>query len=266
MRPPPWKVGELARHTGVSVRALHHYDRVGLLSPSRRTASGYRLYGADDVARLHRIVSLRQVGLSLAEIAACLRQTGSSPLGAVEQQLARLEEQIERLHDLRRRLLSIAARLRAAEEVSVAELTKIIEVTNMIEKHYTPEQLQQLAARRQELGEEHIREVEQEWPRLIAAVRAEMERGTDPAAAAVQPLARRWMELVREFTSGDPGVARSLRNLYQNEPGAAQQQGLDPAILAYIQRAMAARGAAGGNAGTAGAAGGAAEGSPPPHD
>jgi DNA-binding transcriptional MerR regulator len=245
IKPPPWKIGELARHTGISVRALHHYDRLGLLSPSRRTAAGYRLYGADDIARLQQIVALRQVGLSLAEVAGSLRRAEASPLAAVELQLERLERQIEHLQDLRRRLTGVAARLRAAETVSVAELTKIIEVTNMFEKHYTPEQMEQLAARRQQLGEDHIREVEQEWPQLIAAVRAEMERGAEPASEPVQRLARRWMELVREFTGGDPGVTKSLSNLYRQEPGAAQQQGLDPAIVAYVQRAVAAgRGAA----------------------
>jgi MerR family transcriptional regulator, thiopeptide resistance regulator len=50
-----WKVGTLAKATGLTVRALHHYDHIGLLSPSRRTAAGHRLYTADDVAGLYRI-------------------------------------------------------------------------------------------------------------------------------------------------------------------------------------------------------------------
>jgi DNA-binding transcriptional MerR regulator len=57
MRPPPWKVGELAKRTGVSVRALHHYDEIGLLSPSHRSEAGYRLYTEIDVARLQQIRS-----------------------------------------------------------------------------------------------------------------------------------------------------------------------------------------------------------------
>ncbi|MCH7995122.1 MAG: MerR family transcriptional regulator, partial [Planctomycetes bacterium] len=63
-----WKVGELATQTGVSVRTLHDYDEIGLLSPSQRTGSGHRLYGADDVVRLQQIKSCRQLGFSLAEI------------------------------------------------------------------------------------------------------------------------------------------------------------------------------------------------------
>ena len=58
-----WKVGELAERTGLSVRTLHYYDEIGLLSPSRRTAAGHRLYTAGDVVRLQQIRSLKQPGL-----------------------------------------------------------------------------------------------------------------------------------------------------------------------------------------------------------
>jgi DNA-binding transcriptional MerR regulator len=240
MRPPPWKVGELARHTGLSVRALHWYEEKGLLSPSLRTASGYRLYTAADIARLQQVVSLRQIGLSLEEVGGVLRGAGGSALGVIELQLERLGQEIQRRRDLQRRLQEVAARLRAAEEISVADLTRLIEVMNMFEKHYTPEQLQELAERRRQLGDDHIREVESEWPRLIAAVRAEMERGADPASEPVQQLARRWSALVQEFTGGNPGIASSLQNMHQNEPGVARQQGLDPAIFGYIGRAQRA--------------------------
>lgn len=63
-----WKVGDLAGRTGLSVRTLHHYDEIGLLSPSGRTGSGHRLYSAEDVLRLQRIRSLRALGFSLEEI------------------------------------------------------------------------------------------------------------------------------------------------------------------------------------------------------
>lgn len=65
-------VGELSRLTGVTVRALHHYDEIGLVRPSQRTAAGYRLYDDRDVVRLQRVLVYRELGLSLEEIAAAL--------------------------------------------------------------------------------------------------------------------------------------------------------------------------------------------------
>jgi DNA-binding transcriptional MerR regulator len=67
-----WQVGRLAAATGVTVRALHHYEDVGLLVPSGRTEAGHRLYADADVRRLYRIMALREFGMSLAEIRAAL--------------------------------------------------------------------------------------------------------------------------------------------------------------------------------------------------
>ena len=70
--PQTWKVGALAELTGPTVRALHHYDHVGLLTPSGRSTTGHRLYSADDVARLYRICVLRRLGFPLDRIARVL--------------------------------------------------------------------------------------------------------------------------------------------------------------------------------------------------
>jgi DNA-binding transcriptional MerR regulator len=238
--PTPWKVGELARRTGLSVRTLHYYDEIGLLSPSARTASGHRLYTAGDVARLQQVRSLRQLGLSLGEILDGLRHPGYSPRGVIRRHLERLREQIEQQRRLCRLLEAIMARYGAAEEVSVAELTTTIEVMTMLEKYYDPQQLETLEQRRREIGEERIREVEGEWPRLIAQVRAEMEQGTPPSDPRVQELARRWMGLMREFTGGDPAIAGSVARMYQQEPSVRARSGIDSRMFDYVNQAIAA--------------------------
>ncbi len=241
MRQPPWKIGELAGFTRLSVRALRYYDEIGLLSPSLRSAAGYRMYGAGDVVRLQQIVSLRQLGLPLAQVGEFLRRPDLSPLAIVEAQLARLRQQIDLQQKLHGRLAALAARLRAAETISVAELTQTIQEMNMLDKYFTPDQQTALAERKRQLGDAHIQQVEAEWPRLIAQVRAALDNNADPASEPVQQLARRWMELVREFTGGDPALAASVRTLYTAEPAVATQQGLDPALFAYIQKALAAK-------------------------
>ncbi len=76
------KVGELAKRTGLTVRALHHYDSIGLLRPSGRSEGGYRLYNREDVARLHGIQTLRQMGVPLADVAQLL-DGGASSLPAI---------------------------------------------------------------------------------------------------------------------------------------------------------------------------------------
>src|SRR5205807_254258 len=118
MHPILWKVGELARQTGLSVRTLHWYDEIGLLSPSHRTESGHRHYAAGDVARLQQILSLRQLGFSLEEIRDCLGRPDFSPLRVIELHLARLRGQIALQQRLCDRLMALAIHFRSAEAVS----------------------------------------------------------------------------------------------------------------------------------------------------
>lgn len=88
-----WRVGELSDLTGLSIRTFHHYDQIGLLPPSARTAGGHRLYSADDVATLTMIVILRRAGLPLAEIRSAIADgvTGDDLAALVEEQSRDLE-------------------------------------------------------------------------------------------------------------------------------------------------------------------------------
>src|SRR5690348_4993632 len=83
-----WKAGALAQATGLTVRTLHHYDEIGLLRPSRRLAGGHRLYDAEDVARLYRIIRLRQLGFPLSQVADVLAEPEWQLAPAIERHLA----------------------------------------------------------------------------------------------------------------------------------------------------------------------------------
>jgi DNA-binding transcriptional MerR regulator len=237
------KVGALAKRTGLSVRTLHYYDEIGLLAPSAHSEGGHRLYTAADIARLQQIKSLRQLGFSLEQTRECLSRPDYSPQRVIAAQLARLREQIALQERLCASLEAITRWLAAAETVSVEHFLNAIERMNMTEKYYTPEQLEYLKQRREIVGEARIHEVEAEWPRLMAEVRAEMEQGTDPSDPRVQALAQRWMGLVQEFTGGDPGITQSLKTMYEREQPQDIHASIPPdvhAMYAYVAQAMAA--------------------------
>lgn len=242
-RARPWKIGELARSTGISVRMLRHYDEIGLCSPSSRSASGYRLYSAEDVARLQKIVSLRQVGFSLAEIGELLAGQELPLEQVLELHLDRLDRTIRAQERLRNLLRSVQERVRAAETISTDDFIHIIEATTMFEKYYTPEQLAELKERADELGEEGMMKAQKDWAELGAAVRAEMERGTDPTDPRVQELARRWNDLVRAFTGGNPEIERAVQKVWENEGERLAREygtgGFDAEMGEYIARATA---------------------------
>lgn len=92
-------VGQVAQTFGVTVRTLHHYDEVGLLSPSERSRAGYRLYTADDLERLATIVTYRRLDLPLDEVAALLRGDGST-LEHLRRQRDAVMDKVDELHGL----------------------------------------------------------------------------------------------------------------------------------------------------------------------
>ena len=235
-----WKVGELAKRTGLTVRTLQYYDDIRLLTPSYRTRSGHRLYLGRDIARLQQIVSLRELGFSLDEIRQSTTQPGFSLRNVIQLHVERLKDQIEAQRRLCLRLEAIAQRLDSTGDISVAELIQTIEVTRML-KYFTAEQQEELKARAEAIGTERIRQVEQnEWPELIAEVRSEMDKGTDPTSDRVQELARRWMGLVSEFTGGNSGIAKAASQVWQQEESI---HGYDTSsmreIMGYISKAIA---------------------------
>ncbi len=220
MRENSMKVGALARRTGLSVRALHHYDEIGLLSPSRRTPSGHRLYGATEVRRLQQIASLRQLGLSLEDIRSCLARPEFSLERVLALQIRRMQDEIDRMRRLSARLERLRERLQGGEDVSISEVTLTIEQTTRAERYYSPDQLRALARRAEEVGEARIHAAQGEWQELLDAFARAMASGRDPGSEEVQRLAHRAKRLVEEFTGGDPGIGASLAEMYRKEGGA----------------------------------------------
>ena len=116
-----WKIGALAQATGLTVRALHHYDHIGLLRPSERTASGHRIYTEADVEKLYRISLLRRLGFPLEEIAAVLDDPQWKMPAAINRHL-----------DDTRRRAAIAARLVARLSEMSAQLAHSKPSTNQL--------------------------------------------------------------------------------------------------------------------------------------
>jgi MerR family transcriptional regulator, thiopeptide resistance regulator len=236
------RIGEVAKATGMTVRALHHYDEIGLLVPSGRSGSGYRLYSDADVGRLYRIRALRSLGFTLAEIADELLRDGEDPRPAVRRHIERIDERLRLAGRLRARLTDILGTLDRAGEPTGRMFIDAIEVMTRMERYYTPEQLEQLSRRADAIGEEGMAKAQDDWARLIAEVEAERQAGTDPADERLTPLVERWRALIEQFTGGDPGIRASLQKLYETEGSERASRGaVNTETMEYAQRAMQAR-------------------------
>src|SRR5215467_7638960 len=125
---PVDRVSEFAQKTGVTVRTLHHYDRLGLLKPSGRTQSGHRLYGERDFARLQQIVTLKFIGLPLRQIKDLLDRSDLDLAATLRLQRRMLLEK-RRQVEAAIQAIEVAERsLQSSRAPDLAALKKIIEI------------------------------------------------------------------------------------------------------------------------------------------
>jgi DNA-binding transcriptional MerR regulator len=233
------RVGDLARATGLTVRALHHYDELGLVVPSGRTPAGHRVYGAGDVRRLYQVVALRRLGFALGEIKDVLDGAAYDPRETVRRHLAETDERIAHERTLRDRLAHLLDVLDRGAEPTTDDLLHALEATTMSEQYYTPEQRADLARRAEAMGPEGMAKAQQDWVDLYASLDELREAGVDPADERVQALAAKARSLLEMFTGGDPAMYASLKTMYETEGAEKASRGMvTPERAAYLQAAM----------------------------
>ncbi|OJB50552.1 MerR family transcriptional regulator [Burkholderia ubonensis] len=227
------KVGELAKRSGLTVRTLHHYHAIGLLTPSARADNGYRLYDRDDIARLHQIQALRRFGLSLAEIGDYLNQPGAPLVDLVAKQITLLDRQIEQSAQLRERLVRLHAQLAEGTEPELADWLTTLELMTVFDKYFSEEELARMPMYlKSQTGDA-------EWIALVADVRALYDAGVPPEDERVRALADRWMTLLVRDTNNDPRLLAKLNLMHEREPSLQEQIGISTALRDYVLRAVA---------------------------
>lgn len=225
------KIGELADRTGLTVRTLHHYDRIGLLVPSARSDAGYRLYDRDDLARLHQILALRGFGMALADIGAYLDRPEASPLALIDRQLAALGQQIEQARRARTQLQAVRDQLARGESPDLAVWLTTLETMHMYEKYFTKEELAQLPLYRDP-------DTRAQWRALVGEVQAALARAVGPCDEDVLALAERWLVLLERSTAGNQDWQVQLDLMNDLEPEAQRETGITPELKAFMVAAM----------------------------
>jgi DNA-binding transcriptional MerR regulator len=215
------RVHEFAAVTGITVRALHHYDRRGLLRP-RRTGSGYRLYGRQELERLEQIVALKFIGIPLQQIKAILDRNPSGLRDALRVQRTVLEEKRDLLDRAIQALDEAEQSFAAGGQPDAAILKTIIEVIEMqtsnewIERYYTPEAWTRIKDVHPGWSPELHGKPYQGWLDLFRNVEAAL--GEDPSGEKAQALGERWKALEIAYTCADPEIAEGLNKIFADKP------------------------------------------------
>jgi DNA-binding transcriptional MerR regulator len=223
----------VAKRFGVSVKALRVYEDAGLLKPAR-TVAGWRIYRQPELERLSAIMALKQLGLPLKRIGDLLRGAGDLA-AALALQEAALEDAKAEAEEALALVRAARAKLQGRERLSPDELAKLVRSTAMSEfkwndkmealaqKHYTPEQLQELRGR--PFTAEDQARVSAAWAAVFADIDA-LGANPDPTTAKALEIGRRAQALIAEFTQGDPALfkaAGALNREAMTDPALAKQ-------------------------------------------
>jgi DNA-binding transcriptional MerR regulator len=234
-----WKIGDLAAAAGLTVRALRHFDEIGLLCPAERSPAGHRWYTGDDVRRLYRIVALRQLNIPLGEISHSLDGGVGTLDAAVRAQLVQLEQDLERQRRLRLQLRALVRAVEQSAEPAIDDLLDTMEAM-MGQSQFTPEQLARAKERHRETG---FAQRFGEWQARCAALdqrlRGYLEQDTDPADPQVQALAAQWQALMDDLTEADRAVLSSVyAKIDAKGPEVATRGALTVEGWEYLRRAL----------------------------
>ncbi len=250
MQAPPTnlrRAKQFAQEAGVTVRTLHVYDRLGLLRPAARSASGYRLYGEAELERLEQILALRFVGFRLEHIKELLQGPKWPLVAALRMQREIIAQQQRKLDAAAQAIERAESALDGAESadrwqilLNIIEAFKMENEWSWTENYYNEEAREKLAQYRNDTPKEVVEEGERDWAALIAEVEEAASRDEDPATEAAGQLANRWCALVRRFTRGDADVQQGLNRLWSDPthwPKNFKKPWSDAAD-AWIKRAM----------------------------
>jgi DNA-binding transcriptional MerR regulator len=241
---------DVARRMGVSAKALRLYEARGLLKPLR-SETGWRTYGANEIARLHHILALKRLGLPLAQIGNLLSRRGVSlenVLAVQEEALACEESRVSQALTLVR---AAREKLAAGHALSIDDLIQLTRETTMttrdetmktvfnplIEKHFTETERSELASRSYDQME-----AARVWDELIGEAKKLMAK-SDPVSAEAKDLARRWMAQMRLFSQGDAGLEAKVTAVWSEalaDPAVAPKLPVTPDIFAFIGKAWKA--------------------------
>lgn len=239
-----YRVKTVAETANITVRTLHHYDRIGLLKPESVSASGYRLYTDTDLERLQQILFFRELGFGLREIKAIVDNPGFDRLDALAaQKRLLLEEQgrIERLLSTIEKTIEAMERGTRLDKNAMFEgfdQAKIKEYTEEARARWGNENVDESIRRTSKYTKEDWAAIQTEQLEIWQGLGDRMQR--DPADPEVQEFIGRYFRLLNDrFYTMTLEIFRGLGDLYVDDSRfTATYENVKPGLAQFMRAAM----------------------------
>jgi MerR family transcriptional regulator, thiopeptide resistance regulator len=240
-----YTVRQLADMAGVSVRTLHHYDQIGLLTPGARTPAGYRLYSSTEALRLQQILFFRELGFALEEIQRILDDPGFDQIQALRSHRSLLEEHAGRITKL---LTNIDRTIQHLTEGTMPltdqELYEGFSEAQI--KRYQKEAAERYDPKLVEESHQRLRRMSKpEWQALKAEGEAITRQLADlmdrpPQDAEVQKTIARHFGMIGKYYTVTKEIYRGLGQLYvEHDEFRAHYERVRPGLAVFMREAMA---------------------------
>ncbi|WP_245633712.1 MerR family transcriptional regulator [Amycolatopsis jejuensis] len=247
-------VGRAATLVGVSVKTLHHWDSVGLVRPSARTRSGYRVYSGGDVARIHRVLVYRELGFPLSEIGGILDDPAADAHAHLARQLRELRERIGRLQHMVSAVERMMAATRGGIQLTPVEQVEIFGsdwdpgwVQEASQRWGDTVQWAEYRERTTDLTPEDWRRVAAEHESLNADLAAGCRSAVEPGSVEGNILAERHRAALSRYFACTHAMQVCLGRRFVADPGyAAYYDALAPGLAAWLRDVIFANAAAHG--------------------
>ncbi len=248
-------VGEVAQRFGITVRTLHHYDDIGLLTPGRRNSSGYRVYTAEDLTRLSQIIVYRRLELPLDEIAQLLADGDN--VSHLIRQRERVMSRLEETRDLLEAIDQALEKAMANTPMTDDDMRELFGEgfddyqAEAEQKFGESEEWKESQRRTKSYGKEDWIRIKAEGEAvekaLSEAFRAGLPAGSDPAMHAAE---QHRLHVNRWFYDCPPAMHRTLGDMYVSDPRyvARYDDSFElPGFAAYCRDAIHANAARAGH-------------------
>lgn len=220
--PRTYRVADVARLSGVSIRALHHYDAIGLLVPTGRTEAGYRLYADADLLRLQQVLIQRELGFSLDEIKRALDDPGFDQRQALVEQRRRLAQKAHALGEMLRAVdaaLAVVGHDPQGDAMETKELFGGFDPSRYeaeVEQRWGGPALEESKRRVKGYTDADWKRQQAEQGAIYADAAAAMHRGIDPTATAAMDIAERHrLSIDRWFYPCGKPMHAGLADMYE---------------------------------------------------
>ena len=238
-----YTIKQLAQLAGISIRTLHYYDEIGLLSPARKRGNNYRSYSDSDLVALQQILIYRELGLPLEQIRRILHSPSFDALQALEEHKAALERRALQTHTLIRTVENTIAHLKGRIEMDNKEM--FLGFTDEEQKKYDKEarelwgdaEVEPTVKRWNSYSKEKQQHILAEGSEIYKSLAANMPKGPD--SPEVQALIARWHQNLRYFYEPSKDRLLGLAQMYDDNPGFQKTfRKFHPDLATFMKQAV----------------------------